>query len=96
MKKMKDSAFLDGLIGSMEKATGEKPEVMSVEVEKIEEAPVEDSDVKGDKWPVVKEALESIKGQLDSLEKVIQDAYYPHEKKEEPHNPGFHGPKDEY
>lgn len=94
--KMKDSDMLDGLMKSMESMTGEKPKAMSIEIEKVKEAPVMEGEVKEDAWPMVKDSLQSIRGQLDSLEALVQKAYYPEEMKEEGHNPGNHGPEDKY
>ena len=94
--KMKDSDMLDGLMESMESMKGEKPKAMSIEIEKVKEAPVMEGDVKADSWPMMKEALESIRGQLDSLEAIVQKAYYPEEMKEKGHNPGNHGPEEKY
>tara|TARA_R100000781_G_scaffold67386_1_gene42472 strand:+ start:342 stop:629 length:288 start_codon:yes stop_codon:yes gene_type:complete len=68
-------------VGKMDLPKG-KPKMMSVEVESIDAKPIEEGEMQGDPWPMVKEKLAAVKSQVDELESLISESYYPGEKKE--------------
>lgn len=74
-------------VGKMDLPKG-KPKMMSLEVEEIQAQPLEEEKDSADPWPLVKEKLAAVRSQVDELESLISESYYPGEKEEGPGNPG--------
>jgi len=74
-------------VGKMDLPKG-KPKMMSLEVEEIQALPLEEGKDSADPWPLVKEKLAAVRSQVDELESLISESYYPGEKEEGPGNPG--------
>jgi hypothetical protein len=74
-------------VGKMDLPKG-KPKMMSLEVEEIQAQPLEEGKDSADPWPLVKEKLAAVRSQVDELESLISESYYPGEKEEGPGNPG--------
>ena len=83
-----DSEILKNLMKDVSKMPMKKgePQMMSVEVESIDAKPMKE-EMQGDPWPIVKEKLAAVKSQMQELEELISESYYPGEK-EEKGNPG--------
>ena len=85
-----DSNVLKDLIknvGKMKLPKG-KPKAVSVEVESLDAQPMPEGEQSSDPWPMVKEKLAAVKSQVDELESLISESYYPGEKEEPQGNPG--------
>jgi len=74
-------------VGKMDLPKG-KPKMMSLEIEEIQAQPLEEGKDSADPWPLVKEKLAAVRSQVDELESLISESYYPGEKEEGPGNPG--------
>ena len=93
MDMMADKKALKDIVKKMAKMGGEaKPKGMAITVEKVGQIGKDQiPEMKDDKWPMVKEAIETAKQKvpeefreaLDEVEKAVQQAYYPYEKVEE-------------
>jgi hypothetical protein len=76
-------------VGKMDLPKGE-PQAIGIEVQEVEAIPLEDGKDQADPWPIVKEKLAAVKSQVDELEALISQSYYPGEEKGE----GNPGPKE--
>ena len=78
-----DSEILKNLMKDVSKMPMKKgePQMMSVEVESIDAKPMKE-EMQGDPWPMVKEKLAADKSQMQELEELISESYYPGEKEE--------------
>tara|TARA_Y100001951_G_scaffold84628_1_gene74116 strand:- start:202 stop:504 length:303 start_codon:yes stop_codon:yes gene_type:complete len=74
-------------VGKMDLPKG-KPKAVSLEVESIDAQPLEEGGETADPWPMVQEKLAAVKSQVDELESLLSESYYPGEKEELPAGPG--------